>query len=421
MSQARGFSNNIIRIYFYGASVLLAFYLFAFHAGILMTENSLIEKRINIVAPHHFQQFVTTEKNIIAIDPLLTIYREHRLLPAHIQSKVQPTWTGAAQLMLDDDQEFQLLAQQLELDGQQHIVYAVEWDDTRFILTEVALGLIGVLLFLITTGYMIRAARRIASPFLQVAEQLEREKISQFNTISPVGEETRELSQIVAALNRYRVRIKKQIEREQSFTRYVSHELRTPMMIIRGALSNLRRAASQGEATSSASSSNKSSVKAIDKITLATKQMEELTHTFLLLAREEDLDAKTTTIDDNYMLQLSKDLAHSIQANEIEYRWQLHRSFELKANPQLCKAVIHNLLKNAFACSVGGKVSLLINEQTIEVIDNGVGLDAKPRGYEGFGIGLVLVQDICDKYGWQFSLHNNETQGCCAKILMHID
>ena len=78
--------------------------------------------------------------------------------------------------------------------------------------------------------------------------------------------------------------------------------------------------------------------------------------------------------------------------------------------------VLQNLLKNAIACSENGRVTLLVNEYQIEVIDDGLGLDTKPRGYEGFGIGLVLVRDICRKYNWQFSLENNLGKGCTAKV-----
>ena len=78
---------------------------------------------------------------------------------------------------------------------------------------------------------------------------------------------------------------------------------------------------------------------------------------------------------------------------------------------------LQNLLKNAIACSENGTVTLLVNEYQIEVIDDGLGLETKPRGYEGFGIGLVLVRDICRKYNWQFSLENNLGKGCTAMVV----
>ena len=78
---------------------------------------------------------------------------------------------------------------------------------------------------------------------------------------------------------------------------------------------------------------------------------------------------------------------------------------------------LKNLLKNAINCSVEGKVDLFISPEGVEVIDNGVGLDAKPRGYEGFGIGLNIVRDICEKYHWQFTIKNNVGDGCTATVI----
>ena len=74
-------------------------------------------------------------------------------------------------------------------------------------------------------------------------------------------------------------------------------------------------------------------------------------------------------------------------------------------------------MKNAINCSVEGNVSLFISPQRIDVIDNGVGLDAQPRGYEGFGIGLNIVRDICEKYHWQFDINNNQGDGCTASVV----
>lgn len=404
------FSDRIIRIYLLGASVLLGFYIFAFHAGILLTENALVERRLEIVAPYYFELFGGSTDEVIVIDPVLTMYTSHSALPLHIQSKVSPDWQGTLHLLLEDEREFQVIAREINIGGGPKTFYAVEdsnaleWDDTQFVMTEVLLGLVGIVMFLVTMAYMFKAAKRMASPFKQVAKKLHGDASDDFDPIAPRGDETTELNHMVSALNEYRSRLRKQLEREKSFTRYVSHELRTPMMIITGAISHLRRVDSENIS------------KPVKKIARATEQMQDLIHTFLLLARDQDQALSSIAINNNLLDQLCEELEGVITANNVAFHFQLQADFCIDGHPQLFKAVIHNLLKNAFACSVDGRVVLMMSETGMEVIDDGVGLDAKPRGYEGFGIGLVLVQDICSKYGWRFALRNNPQNGCTASI-----
>lgn len=418
-----GFSSKIIRIYLIGAKTLLLFYIFIFHAGTMLTENVLMERRINIVSQFHFERYRKGEEGIIVIDPLLTLYDAYEFLPVHIRHNIGPDWTGTLQLHVDgdnppipeesisdEDVEYQVIATTIDKNGHSQIVYAVEnsnaaeWDDSKLIVVEVAIAFTGLVLFGLTALYMVRAARRIALPFLTLAQQLESDSPDNFEHIKPVGEQSTELLQIIKGLNTYRSGMALQLQREKSFTRYVSHELRTPMMIIKGAISNIRQGSLQ----------NKN--KAVDKIENATEQMQELTQTFLLLARDRSSKPEHTFVDGDFLQDLCAEMEHSIAANEINFNWQLSNSYTLQAQSLLVKAVILNLLKNAFACSINGNVNLYVSASGIEVIDDGVGLDAKPRSYEGFGVGLVLVEDICKKYDWQFSLINNEGKGCTAAV-----
>lgn len=409
MKSPQGFSSKIIRIYLIGASILLGFYMFAFHSGTMLTENAVMERRINMVADFHFARFQQGEQGAIAIDPLLTIYDDYHQLPNHIRSEIGPGWTGSTQVLLEDDSEFQVLAARLQSNSTKTVyaveyTNAVEWNDTRLIFIELTIALIGLVVFLLTALYMVKAARHIALPFLHLSQTLETDTLCNFEQIHPVGEKSRELLQIIKGLNTYRSGLAIQLEREKSFTRYVSHELRTPMMIIKGAISNLRQQSGGVES------------KAMKKIEKATEQMQALTQTFLMLAREEAPQSETTDIDTLFVTQIQMELEDTICANEINFQWHLESVVSLSAQPLLIKAVILNLLKNAFACSVQGHVSLVIRKHGIEVIDDGVGLDAKTRSYEGFGIGLVLVTDICKKYDWRFSLKNNDGKGCTATL-----
>ena len=157
--------------------------------------------------------------------------------------------------------------------------------------------------------------------------------------------------------------------------------------------------------------------KSRNRIDNAVIEMEQLIHTFLLMARNEDSDTINVDISAEFIDQILQGFESTINANQVTFYQEIQCEFSLNVQPLLFSAVVNNLLKNAINCNVKGNVSLFISPQRIDVIDNGVGLDAKPRGYEGFGIGLNIVRDICEKYHWQFSIKNNPGDGCTASVI----
>jgi signal transduction histidine kinase len=176
------------------------------------------------------------------------------------------------------------------------------------------------------------------------------------------------------------------------------------MTVIKGTLSILNRQNNQ----------------MIEKQTLRIKQavidMEQLTNTFLLLARNDEQLATPFTVDEAYITLQMSDVEHLLRANNTQFNLQLQQPINMIAEPVLFNVLIKNLLINAINCTFEGRVSLFIDNSQLNVIDSGIGLDNKPRGYEGFGIGLIIVKDICEKYNWQFELNNNVTQGCTASV-----
>lgn len=410
LKESSSFNKKVIKTYLVSAALSLSFYFFAFHIGIIFAENSVAQQRITIVAPHHFQLYKTGTTGTMKVDPILTIYDDYHLLPKRIKEKIETGWLGNMQVHFDNDDEFQLFAQSINIGNSHKTIYALEqtnmaeWNDFNFVLVEFLLILIGIFLFFTSAFYMTKATNKLTYPFLDIASQLKNENVSDFSPISTSGEKSSEFIEILGAINDYREQLCIYVGREKSFARYVSHELRNPMMVIKGAISNLRQHAKQPHQ------------KPIDKIVKATNQMQELTSTFLLLAQNDESNIAKTTINEVFIEKISHNLQSYVDANEVDFNWQLSEPFSLPAYPELVHSVLENLLKNAICCSLQGKVSLLISKQEICIIDNGVGLNNKPRGYEGFGVGLVLVNDICSKYKWQFTLKDNESKGCSATI-----
>ena len=411
MTNAKPISHKIIRVYLLGAIALLVFYGVILSQAILYAENQNSMRRLALIAPHHFKLFSQNLQGEIKIDPMLTIYDQYEILPSLIKRRLNKQWQGSIAFHFEDDSEYSIFAQQVMTKKGLVIVYAiedidsVEWDDRGFAIFQILIFGLGLFLFIIAAIFIIKMARRISTPFSTLAAKLECNNNEKYTPLSVDGELSLELVQVLASINSYREGIRDAFTREQAFTRYVSHELRTPMTIIRGGISMLRR------------SEDKKIQKQTNRIDNAIIEMEQLVHTFLLMARDEDGESVSIDVSDETIQKIINDFEPTILANQVIFHQVLQSDFSLNAQPLLFAAVIKNLLKNAINCSVEGKVDLFISPQRIDVIDNGVGLDTQPRGYEGFGIGLNIVKDICEKYKWQFSIKNNLGEGCTASVV----
>lgn len=412
-------SERISRIYYIGGIALLAFYSLVFSSTILLTENYHSERRLEIVAPYHFKHFEQGQQGKITISPLINIYDDIELLPNALQQELPKDFIGVDHFHLDeffrdeaDIAEYVIYATNVKTPSGDKKVFAVEkvdaveWDDLEFFLVEVAIFIAGLTVLLIIAGFIVRATSGISEPFIDLANQLENKAEQDFSHISVDEITSVELAQTLSALNNYRARISELMSREKSFTRYISHELRTPMTVVKGSLSVLRK---QEQAQT---------LKQAARIHEAVEQMEQLTQTFLLLARNETNQHAYVEVDDDFIEKLRESLGQKALANQTTLNFDLQQSFKLNAEPLLLFSAVHNIVSNAINSTVDGEVVVKINSQQITVIDTGVGLNEKARGYEGFGVGLLLVKDISDKYHWQFDLSgNNSGKGCKAKLL----
>ena len=413
-------SSKIIRVYLLGAIVLVSLYSIVFYNAILYTENQSSMKRLSLIAPFYLKIYSQGEQGIVEVNPTLKAYDSYELLPKNLQEVIAPNWQGSEHFQFSDDSEYSVHALEVITEKGLAIAYAVEdvdaieWKDQDFAAAQLLIASFGLFAFLIAAFFIVKMAKRISKPFTSLAEQLSNDQLTNVQLHSktrqgsqPIeinGELSEELLLLLGSVNNYRSCIDEAFEKERAFSRYISHELRTPMTVIRGSVELLNRI------------DNPRAHKQAKRISDAVTQMEGLTRIFLLLAKSNDEQSVVCYVDEAFVDDIVKDFESNILANQVSFESQLTEDFTLNAEPVLLAAIIKNLLKNAINCSVEGRVSLYICPQEIVVIDNGVGLNAQPRGYEGFGIGLNIVKDICTKYGWEFSIINNIDKGCSATV-----
>jgi signal transduction histidine kinase len=197
------------------------------------------------------------------------------------------------------------------------------------------------------------------------------------------------------------------IERERYFTSSASHELRTPLTVITGALELLEQ-----------SDLSATDVKALDRVRRATLDMKTTIEMFLCLARETDdglydeqflvMPLVSKAIDQQRYLLNGKFI--DVDIDELAFPI-------VCGHPQAFSIAVNNLVRNAFEYTLDGQGPITIRIKEHELfITNSVSSGADERhtpteaSSHGYGLGLGIVQRLCERNGWSFSLHVDEAR-----------
>jgi signal transduction histidine kinase len=216
-------------------------------------------------------------------------------------------------------------------------------------------------------------------------------------------------------------RLRDALTRERLFTSDVSHELRTPLMVLASSCELLlENPALEPRARGQ-----------VQRIARACEEMRELVQTFLMLARAQRDDADPTA--QASLAQVAADLLQQwqkpIEAKGLKLEFQPGQASEERYNATFLLTVMGNLLRNAMHYTDSGFIRLTLLDRAFRVEDSGVGIPEEKREAmfqpfvrggekrgEGLGLGLSLVQRICEDQGWQVELSERQPQGCCFTV-----
>ncbi|MEH6530948.1 MAG: HAMP domain-containing sensor histidine kinase [Photobacterium frigidiphilum] len=353
----------------------------------------------------------------VAIPPFSFAYVGKEALPANITIPDNLQFNTAVELKQEEtqDTEYFIMKSQLIIRDQVQTVYILyfdeiyEFSEEQIFWSQAKQLIISITLLLVSFAVVLRISQRLTSPLSTLAKELEARSPHDLSPIPvPEGVETKELLQLVNSFNQYQARLHASVERERSFNRYASHELRTPLMVIKGTISLLGQ-----------SNEPVFIEKQRQRLLSASNEMNDFVTTLLSLTRDEDLsNLVLRTLDKEEIENIILSHSHLINHKPINCEVVLKEETKIKVPETTIKILVGNLVKNAFACTEEGTVTITVSPYAIEVVDTGIGLDTKPRGIEGYGLGLVIANDICRKYGWQLDLANNATGGCTATITL---
>lgn len=387
-----------------------------FGAGIILSIHFVEESLVTTELQHEFQSVMEEirQNRKHELTPGTELFVEGQDLPDFLTS-VPPGFS------------------EITLDERAYYVYAVEAggrfyymvrDQTAFEQRELVLVVIVICGFVLSIiiafvlGKLL--AQKVILPVRRLTSQVrDREKL--VGEVPPLASDYAddEIGILADAFDETIEKLQKALLRETYFTGDVSHELRTPLMVIKSSCDLL-------VARNSLDEFSRQRLAMIQK---ATGEIQELVETFLILARGKTDSLEMSTLEEVVLAEKAVWMAFA-RDKGVKFDIQMGSSLHSTKFPTvLLRTVLNNLLRNAFQHAGQGQVTLRVTAHGFKLTDNGPGIAAdemnmvfKPyvRGamtrVDGFGIGLSLVQRICEREKWALSLEHNRPVGCCFSI-----
>jgi signal transduction histidine kinase len=229
-----------------------------------------------------------------------------------------------------------------------------------------------------------------------------------------------ETSELAGALQRMGERMRSFTRRERDFTRDASHELRTPLTVIRVASDLMLADPDLPERVH----------RSLARIQSAGRDMEAVIDAFLLLARENEIEPQREDFDVCDVVDEEVEKVRPLLAGKsVELVVTELASPRLHASPRVLGVMLGNLLANACAFTERGRVEISIAADRIVVRDTGVGMSAETlqRAFDPFfhgdqanpagrGMGLSIVRQLGERFGWSVHLESALGHGARATI-----
>ncbi len=297
--------------------------------------------------------------------------------------------------------------------------------DVRSLQMVAAPVLLALLALLASAWFTYRNARRMVAPLDWLAREVRHWDPMDPDTsaLGPdrlPGNAGIEARQLAGALQRMAERMRAFVRRERDFTRDASHELRTPLTVIRVASDLLQN---DPDLPTRAQRS-------LARIQFAGRDMEAVIESFLILAREGDVEPQREDFAVREVVAEEVENARPLLGDKpIELDVVRSADPMLHASPRVLAVMLRNLLANACTFTERGRIEVRIEPDRLVVADTGIGMsaDALQRAFDPFyrgdpdrisgkGMGLSIVRRLGERFGWPISLDSQPGRGTIATI-----
>lgn len=346
-------------------------------------------------------------------------YHEDDALPAQLRGPIEAE-PGRREIFGDDGQHYHLVRH--EPAGRTAPVWVVLQVEDYLAVRPIFSGILAflaatVLLFVLGAGLAgLLFAHRVTAPLRALAAEadaLEPGALPERWTTRVPEDEVGTLA--AALLGAFR-RIADFIDREQRFTQDASHELRTPLAVIDSSATLLAR----GEHADSDAA-------LIARIRSASLAMQQSVDALLALAREDSPEgSRPHTAVLPIVERTIVNHANLLEGKPVEVTVTVGGDWRVAGDPAALQVLVANLVSNAFRYTPNGEVRIEQDGDDLLVIDSGAGVEetiradvrrpaVKGSDSPGLGLGLAIVDRICERHGWRFDLVSG-AEGTTARL-----
>lgn len=374
----------------------------AFFAAIRLTEDHVLQRQLE----HAAKRYPDLTTNLRGYDQV-------ELLPASLREWAQ---TGPEQGLYEFNSE-ELHVAVVPSDNEQGRAFVVfdvagieaasSEDWWWLLIISGAVGTLGTLGFGLGVVVMRRSIAPVAHLAKMVADiDLEHLSAGDHKRIEAHRFGDDEVGVLADTIEKTLERISEFVARERYFTDSASHELRTPITVITGALELLEQ-----------SDLSAADNKVVDRVRRATLDMKTTIEMFLCLSRETDdglYDKRFEVVP--LLNQAIEQQRHLLRGKSLDLDTVHRAQPTIWGHPQAFSVVVNNLVRNAFEHTLAGQgpITILIREHEL-LITNQMSGNTEDRHTEteassthGYGLGLGIVQRLCERNGWAFSLHTDD-------------
>ena len=311
----------------------------------------------------------------------------------------------------DDEDEMSISRQlsfPIQVNGKNYLAVVTkseeEAEDMLLIIGAVTVGVILVLIAAMFFANRI-LLKKLWSPFYSTLGAMKQFNLSSPIQINPTSNNIDEFNDLNKAVNEMTAKVAGDYLSLKTFADNASHEMQTPLAVINSKLDLLIQDQQLSE----------KNMEHLQSIYEAMSRLRRMNQSLLLITKIENHqfpDAKQVRLD-SLVAERLQHFEELLQARHLVVTTSLQKC-EVRMNPLLADILLNNLLTNAIRHNVpSGNIeiasqqySLLITNQSQQApLNEGEVFQRfhKDAQSDGLGIGLAIVKQICDLYGFRIS------------------